>query len=446
MKKMMMLLAFSLYLLSSTAQATKLQSGPMVGYSEMREVLLWAQTKESAKVQFSYWEVGKTAKEGFKTASVQTNAVTVFTAKLVADQVEPSKKYQYQLFINDVAVTLPYPTTFQTQAIWQFRTDPPNFKVALGSCTYVNEEPYDRPGTPYGGEYQIFENIAKQQPDLMIWLGDNTYLREVDWYTWKGIAHRYTHTRSLPEMQPLLASTHHYAIWDDHDFGPNDSDRSFIHKDKTLKAFDLFWGNPSCGIPQAPGGNTSYFHWADMDFFLLDDRSFRSPNTCKTCTPEILGKAQTDWLIDALTASRAPFKFVAIGGQVLNSATVYENYIHHHQPERDYLLKRIEEEGIRNVIFLTGDRHHTELSKIVNRSGNTVYDFTVSPLTSGAANNVIETNTNRVSNTFVNVRNFGTLEIFGTRTARQLKMSIFDSSGKEIWSQTIASEVAKQGN
>ena len=443
MKKIILLLAIGMYSFNCIAQITKLQSGPMVGYSEMQEVLLWAQTKEPAKVHFAYWETGKTAKEGFKTTPVQTTVASAYTAKAIADQVEPSKKYQYQLYINDIAVTLNYPTTFQTQTLWQWRTDPPNFKVALGSCTYINEEPFDRPGTPYGAEYHIFESIAKQQPDVMLWLGDNTYLREVDWNTWKGICHRYTHTRALPEMQPLLASTHHYAIWDDHDFGPNDADRGFIHKDKTLKAFDLFWGNPTCGIPQAPGGNTSFFQWADMDFFLLDNRSFRSPNNCKTCEPEILGKAQIDWLVEALITSRAPFKFVAIGGQVLNTATAYENYVNHHEAERNYLLKRIEDEGIRNVIFLTGDRHHTELSKMTNRAGYNIYDFTVSPLTSGSGGNASEANTNRVLNTFVNVRNFGTLEIFGTRTARQLKMSIFDSTGKELWSQTIASEVAK---
>jgi len=37
-------------------QADNLQSGPMVGYSNMREVMLWVQTRDSAKVIFRYWE------------------------------------------------------------------------------------------------------------------------------------------------------------------------------------------------------------------------------------------------------------------------------------------------------------------------------------------------------------------------------------------------------
>ena len=48
-------------------------------------------------------------------------------------------------------------------------------------------------------------------------------------------------------MQPLLARTHNYAIWDDHDFGPNDSDRSSAIKAITLEAFKDSWPNPSYG-------------------------------------------------------------------------------------------------------------------------------------------------------------------------------------------------------
>ena len=34
-----------------------INSGPMVGYSTMQEVLLWIQTTESAKVHFEYFEI-----------------------------------------------------------------------------------------------------------------------------------------------------------------------------------------------------------------------------------------------------------------------------------------------------------------------------------------------------------------------------------------------------
>jgi alkaline phosphatase D len=419
------------------AQTELLQSGPMVGYSEMREVMLWAQTNQSAKVEIAYREKG-TEGAWRLTDPVTTVKSRAFTAHLIADQVEPGITYEYELRINGQKVERPYPTEFTTQALWQYRTEPPAFSFALGSCAYINEPEYDRPGRPYGGDYQIFESISAKDPDMMLWLGDNIYLREVDWYSTTGIHKRYTQFRSLPELQPLWGNVHHYAIWDDHDFGPNDSDRSFIHKDKTLKAFQLFWANPTYGLPDTEGGITSQFKWVDMDFFLLDDRYFRSPNHRKTGEVTLMGEDQLEWLIDALAHSRAPFKFVAIGGQVLNTAAVYENYSARHAEERAYLLRRIDEEDIKNVIFLTGDRHHTELSKLeLDRGDQVIYDLTVSPLTSGAAN-PRETNGLRVPGTLVGgQRNFGVVDVTGPRTQRKLKITIYDSNGEELWTQEI---------
>jgi alkaline phosphatase D len=418
------------------AQQSLLQSGPMLGYAEMKEVMLWAQTKSAAMVQVAYWKAGAPG-DTLLTDKVTTSKASAFTAKLIADRVEPGQQYDYELRINGIRVKLDYPTRFQTLPLWQWRTDPPDFTMVTGSCTYVNEEAFDRPGKPYGGQYEIFNTIYRQQADLMLWLGDNTYLREVDWNTQTGIFHRYTHTRSLPELQPLLASVHHYGIWDDHDYGPNDADGSFVHKDKTLEAFRMFWPNPSFGVHGQPG-ITSAFQWGDIDFFLLDNRYHRSSNYRTTGTAQILGEEQIEWLITALKFSRAPFKMIAVGGQVLNSAKVYENFSNHPSGERELLLSRIAEEKIKGVIFLTGDRHHSELSKLVNKAGNTVYDLTVSPLTASAARTeATEPNIYREEGTFVNQRNFATLHFSGPRTSRKLEITLFDTEGNTLWRREI---------
>ncbi len=422
----------------ASAQKALLQSGPMVGYSQMLEVALWVQTKEPAKVQIAYWEQGNPTQR-MLTDPMRTEKASAFTAKLFADKVQPSKIYDYQLFINNKPIAFDYPTTFKTQTLWQWRTDAPDFKVAVGSCSYVNDPPYDRPGTPYGGEYDIFTNIHKMRPDVMLWLGDNVYLREADWYSRTGIMYRYTHSRSLPELQPLLASAHHYAIWDDHDFGPNDSDGSFPMKETTLEAFRLFWANPTSGINGQPG-ITSHFQWNDIDFFLLDNRYHRNADLRRSGERAMLGKEQIEWLIDGLVNSRAPFKMIAIGGQVLSTSPVHENYIHFYPEERAYLLRRIEEENIKNVIFLTGDRHHTELDRYINATGNVVYDLTVSPLTSGFARNVETNNTFRIEGTLVTQRNFGLLEFSGKQDERMLTIRIFAANGQELWNQVIKSQ------
>ncbi|MDX1912925.1 MAG: alkaline phosphatase D family protein [Saprospiraceae bacterium] len=423
-----------------------LQNGPMLGYVEMREALIWVQTQSYAAVQVEYWESGK-PEQKWRTEVVQTYKQSAFTAKCIAESLEPGRSYEYRVEINGDSVLLPYPTTFKTQPLWQWRNDPPAFTLATGSCAYVNEPPYDRPGKPYGSNHQIYQHITAQQPDLMLWLGDNVYLREADWYTRAGIQHRYTHDRAAtPEMKPLLASTPQYAIWDDHDYGPDDSDGTWVHKETAWEVFRDFWGNPTFGV-NGQKGCTTKFQFADVDFFLLDNRYFRTPNFCKTCPDRnLLGREQLQWFLSALAASRAPYKIVAIGGQMLTTSLNNETAIRFFPAERDTILKFIERENIKGVIFLTGDRHFSELSALQNAAGNWVYDFTASPLTSGvyADAPVKEKNEYRIPGTAVGEHNFGMLRFSGPRTKREVEISVVNAEGKELWKRRLTQEGMKE--
>ncbi|MEM7573216.1 MAG: alkaline phosphatase D family protein [Bacteroidota bacterium] len=438
MRNLILLLSLLFTLTQARGQSKELQAGPMVGYVDMLEAMLWVQTVGPAEVQIQYRELG-TDGEYLLTAPVETQHHTAYTAKLLADRVQPGRTYDYDVLVDGKVLELPYPTSFRTQSIWAWRTAPPDFKVALGSCVYINEPEFDRPGAGYGSEYEIFGAINAQRPDLMLWLGDNTYLRETDWWTRTGILHRHTHTRSTAEMQPLLAHTPNYAIWDDHDYGPNNSDRSWINKEIAKEAFDLFWANPGSGLP-GQGGITTMFRYNDVDVFLLDNRYFRTPNDQKVGERTILGETQLEWIIESLIFSNAKFKLVCIGGQVLNSVERFENYINLAPEERAYLLRRIDQEDIKNVIFLSGDRHHSELSALELPGGNMVYDMTASSLTSGTGNNRDEVNTNRVEGTLVVQHNFGLLEFSGPWEERQLKLKICDATGKVLWEHSIMAQ------
>jgi alkaline phosphatase D len=412
-----------------------IQSGPMNGYSEMREVMVWVQMKSECEVELRYWDA--TLPDSIlKSNPITTNQNDAFTAHLLAIT-EPGIKYGYDIYANGENQTAGRELYFNSQELWQYRTDPPEFTIAIGSCNYVNEKKYDRPGRSYGDGFEIFEAIEKDQPDMMLWLGDNTYLRESDWFTNTGINARYTHTRSVPELQGLLSTGQHYAIWDDHDYGPNDGNRTFPHKDLTLAAFQNFWANNGYGKSNT-GGITSAFQFNDMHFYLLDNRWNRTDYGFKTQEEQILGKEQIDWLIESLKYSRAPFKFVAIGGQVLNSEKVYENYANY-EAERAYLLNRIADEGITGVFFLTGDRHHSELNRM-ELNGIVMYDLTTSPLTAGTHKPKDERSENLVEGTLVYEHNYSLIKVSGPRKNRVLEITVKDKNGKDIWTRIIEQE------
>ncbi len=422
------------------AQKDILQSGPMLGYSEMLEVAIWVQTRYAADVSIVYWPL-KNPNEKHFTNNISTEKNKAFTAILIADTLEPGNKYEYELLINNKVVSLPYSTIFQTQHLWKWRCDPPNFSFIMGSGTYVNEEKYDRPGDPYGDGYQIFNSMAARHPDFMIWLGDNIYLREPDWNSKTGIFHRYTHSRSLPEMQELLTSTHNYAIIDDHDYGPNDSDRSFWNKNQTLAAFELFWANPSYGVGSIDGAITS-FQWGDADFFLLDNRTHRVPNKRRSGEKTQLGEKQIQWLFNNLAASYATFKFVVLGGQFLSTSSTYESYSNYgFEKERQRIIDYIYTENIKNVIFLTGDVHFSEISVLSEEDKPIIWDITSSPLTSGVNMYAEEKNNKlRIPESVIMQHNFTEIKLSGTVEERKIIVTYYDSDGNEIWKYKIERE------
>jgi len=416
----------------------------MLGYCDFQEVAIWLQTKEPATVSIKYNEITDSITPIKFTEPIFTVKNNACAATIIIKHLKPGKRYNYSVIVNDKEIELPYETTFQTQALWRWRTDPIDFRFSTGSCAYINQAEHDRPGEPYGGDYEIFEAIYRSQPDFMLWLGDNTYLREPDWNTRTGILNRYTHTRSIKELQPLLATTHHYAIWDDHDYGPNNSDRSWWNKNQTLEAFEMFWANPSYGVGDIKGAITQ-FQWSDVDFILLDNRWYRSPEKLIDTNKTILGSAQLQWLKDALLSSQSTFKVVALGGQFLNPTRVFENYINNgFEYERQEIIDFIYKHDLKNVVFLTGDRHHTELCVLEEDAKPRILDLTISALTSGPSTKRDSDNYLQVEGTFTKKRNYGILSFSGKTGNRIMNISTHDKDGNQIWKKSFDEESCEE--
>ena len=410
--------------------AQSIYSGPMVGYSSYREVKVWVQTDSEAKVKLKYWVEGSL--ESFTSQELIASNENNFITHLVAKDLEPGSKYKYEIVINNETIAPIHEQSFSTLPIWKYRYDAPDFEFVAGSCFYINEEKYDRPGKGYGGDYDILKSIYKDNPDFMIWLGDNTYLREADWDSKSGVYHRYEHTRHLQELQPLLANTHHYAIWDDHDYGPNDSDYTYSGKAWTKSAFNDYWANPNF-YQENINGITNFFTWNDADFFLLDNRWYKSP---PSISGSILGENQLKWFTDALRYSKAKYKFVCIGGQFLNSVSEFENYANY-ADERNSIIDVINKYKIQGVIFLTGDRHHSEVSLFKTSNGIEIYDITSSPITSGAHPHPNENNEFRINGSMIGERNYAVIKVSGSKDDRKVYVVFKNVDGMELFKHEI---------
>jgi alkaline phosphatase D len=415
-----------MFLPESTAQKEILKSGPMLGPVTLRDATIWVQCHHKATVQILYKK--KEGTEAYqKSEKVQALQENGFTATLHLSDLTPGTTYLYQLKINNFTVSRPYPLEFTTHTHWQYRKEAPDFSFIAGSCFYINDTEYDRPGKPYGGEYEIIQHMTQSKPELMIWLGDNTYLREGDFESRSGIYYRNAHTRSLPELQPFLASTAHYATWDDHDYGPNDSDWTYPLKHHALDAFKDFWPSESYGAGHTEGVTSSFTH-NDCQFFMLDGRWYR---TVDKENGTILGEQQKYWLKEALLYSTARFKFICVGGQFLSDFAGFENFANY-ITERHEIIDFLDENNIKGVVFLTGDRHHSEITKLKTAKGNVFYDVTSSAITSSTYDHSKEPNSLRVPNTMISERNFAIFNVSGDKKNRKLDVVFKNTQGKVV--------------
>jgi len=385
-----------------------LRAGPMVGWVEEDRAMLWVQTIGAAKVDIT---LGRATK-----LSAQTSTDNDCIARFEFAGLAPGR-HAYTVDLNHERVALPYEAEFTVPA-----PGAADFTFTLGSCLWVN----DPTGGP-GGDYELLDALAAENADFMLWLGDNVYLRDNDWDSETAMRARYSHTRAFGRLRPLLATRANFAIWDDHDYGPNDSGADFILKQAALKVMRDYWPGPQ----HTARGRLA---WGDCEFFLLDDRAFRQPGK------EVLGADQLQWLLDGLAASKATFKFVACGTQVLNPLNQKEPFP---PAELEAITGAIVRRRIAGVVFVSGDRHFAELIRVQPAGCYPLLDFTTSPLASpnnpppqGSAES---DNPSRVAGTLVaDKRNYGRVRVTGAAGARALELSCHDKSGAVLWTHRVS--------
>ena len=384
MKKAFLAIIIFFITIFSIAQP-KIISGPMLGPVELRDAKVWIEVSSEVKsVSLQYYK--KNNPVNSKTISYKGELGNEFNpVQFIIGGMDFNTEYEYKILINGKATN--YNGQFVTKDLWQWRKPAPDFSFLTGSCAYFNQPKYDRPGKPYGLDSSIFETMAKEKAAFMLWLGDNWYTRDVDYYSEWGLWYRAQHDRAQPILQKFLKAMPHISTWDDHDYGPNDIGKNYILKDVSRNIFMKYFSNPSYG--ENGQGIYTMTSWGDADIFITDDRWFRSADHMKDSingkpNPEkrMMGEQQMEWLKNSLLFSMATFKIIAVGSQVLNPASPYDKW-KNFPVEYGDLMNFLKENKINGVIFLSGDRHHSEIIKVDRPGSYPLFDITVSPLTSG---------------------------------------------------------------
>ena len=181
-------------------------SGPMLGCVTDKNARFWVRTAHSATVQVVVGK-GRQLSIPIKSNAVTTSKNADFTALLDIEGLGPFEEYYYDVLLNGQSVLKNNPAKFRTSPA---KGQKAKFDVGFGGgARYVSEKE------------RIWDTIASIEPAAFLFLGDNLYIDLPNSRTKQRV--HYYRRQLRPEFRRMSSSAAIYAIWDDHDFGKNDT-------------------------------------------------------------------------------------------------------------------------------------------------------------------------------------------------------------------------------
>jgi len=304
-------------------------------------------------------------------------------------------------------------------------------RIAFGSCGHQ-----DHP-------QPILKTVVKSKPDLFIYLGDNIYGDTKDM---KVLQAKYDKLAAKPEFQNLRANVPTLSVWDDHDYGWNDSGKEYEFKAESKEIFMDFWhvskDSPRRKHAGIYGSHRFSENGRTVQVILLDTRTFRDllkrnpkpipkdsglknsyqpdPAAGKT----MLGEAQWVWLAKVLSEP-ADLRIICSSIQFGHEYNGWESW-NNFPLEQKKMIDTIRTAKAGGAVFISGDVHWGEISKRTYGDLYPIFDVTASGLTMDWHNT--EPNKFRVGNVF-RKNHFGMIEIDWTQKDPLVTMKILDVSG-----------------
>lgn len=247
------------------------------------------------------------------------------------------------------------------------------FKFALCSC--MDDENHSP---------EIWRTMVDKNPDVIFFVGDSVYADTGAPLTGANPEHlwqRFCEARTTLEIYYSKKLIPILATWDDHDFGLNDAGaKEYAYVQESQGNFlNFFAQNPQyCRFINQGPGVSSAFKIAGQLFLLMDDRSYRDVNGSRDRYAH-WGKDQEDWALQHMDSHHGP-TWLMNGSQIFPAMPLKESLSQNHSGQFQGIQNELR---VRNskVIFVSGDVHFTEISKIEKEAlGYQTYELTSSSI------------------------------------------------------------------
>jgi alkaline phosphatase D len=330
-----------------------------------------------------------------------TTAMEDFTAKVVADLLNPATTYFYR-WHHESSGSVSVTGTFHTAPTSDTLTTVRFAFTGDSDGTLVD-------GVPVFNAFEVLDAVRLDNPDFFVYLGDTVYpdsdLRfGGDAQTLEEYRATYRDNRTIAALPNLLQSTSIYAVWDDHEVRNNYAGTTVDANlyDTGRQAFLEYMPLADGGFPvdMSCAGDPLFrtFRWGQaVEVFILDERSCRSEDVEAICqndpaptlpaalrlasgqpasppagcldaigdpTRTMLGPMQKAQFIDALRNSEASFTFVINEVPIQQFWGAPYDRWEGYAAERNEILTFIRDNNIANVIFLTADLHANIINEV----------------------------------------------------------------------------------
>jgi phosphodiesterase/alkaline phosphatase D-like protein len=251
--------------------------------------------------------------------------------------------------ITDLQPGTAYHYGWEGKAYGQFQTFPEgqaSFRFAFASCAAT------------GSNHPVFDAIREQTPLFFINTGDLHY-RDIRENEPELYRQAYQRVLMAERQNRLFRSIPLFYMWDDHDYGPNNSDARSPSRPAALASyrqvvphFPLFADGDEAPVGQA-------FSVGRVRFIMPDLRSAKMHNDMDDGPDKtMMGEQQLAWFKQELLEARDSHALIVFISGVpwtdhLPRADSWSGYAHERRVISDFMVAN----GITNIFAIAGDAH-----------------------------------------------------------------------------------------
>ncbi|HZO16759.1 MAG TPA: alkaline phosphatase D family protein [Polyangiaceae bacterium] len=339
----------------------RITHGPIVGAVRPDSARIWLRTNGSADVVIEH-SADETFANSVKTQPKPTGPGKDFTVKVSLEGIPQNAMRHYRVYLDGK----------RQGGVRHFKTAPASDSASFSFAVLSDFKEEPAP---------VLQAVDELKPDLLVFLGDLDHRNPGEAPTADEALKnmRQMHRELLGGATAFGADFQRVVVdrpgrqypfihvWDDHDFGINNSDITFEYRHQALSAFDEYFVKASREGEDAPRGVWQLQPYGCADLFVLDLRSERDPNNAPDLVPPdqhsasfhektLLGPQQKAWLEQKLLGSTKKWKILLSTVPFNPGCKPYDawgNFL----DERAELVQFIQSHGIGGVVIVSGDIH-----------------------------------------------------------------------------------------